>query len=176
MLVNIIALLIMAFSFIGGIAQGAVKSLFSLIAFLCSLWLTGLVYHIPAGWLSFIRGEYWENFLGFFITLAVISIILHLVLFLPRFIFNKLWFIKGMLFRLLGAFINLFYSALGLTVIALLITAFPIAGWLQDAVLGSSVLSWLVHHLGFIDALIPGLTASNSGTMVLLPLLVQLYT
>ena len=171
MIVNIIAGLVLIFSFIGGIAQGAVKSLFSLVASLLALWLTGLCYHIPAGWLSFIRGENWENFLGFIITLAVISIVLHLILFLPRFILNKLWFIKGLLFRLLGGIFNLFNCAIGLTVFTLLVAAYPIMGWLEDAVLGSSILTGLVHYLGFIQALIPGLGQGGEGTSVLLPLL-----
>ena len=169
MIVNIIAGIFLLFSFIGGIAQGAVKSLFALAAFVFALWLTGLTCHVPAGWLSFIRSEDWENFIGFIITLAVFSIILHVILLLPRFIINKLWFVKGPVFRIVGGALSLFNAALGLTVFALLVAAYPVMEWLENAVLGSSVLAWLVQYMGFIDALLPGL-ASHSAATVLLPL------
>ncbi len=172
MIVNVIVGLILVFAFIGGIVQGAVKSLFSLVAFLCALWLTGLVYRIPAGWFSFLRGEDWENFIGFALTLAVISIVLHLVLLLPRFICNKLWFIKGPVYRVTGGLLNLFNSALGLTAFTLLVAAYPIIDWLADMMLGSSMLAWLVRLLGFIDVLVPSL--SRTGALTALASLLHL--
>jgi len=89
--VSIITSLILFFSFIGGLKEGAVKNFFSLIALLIAIPLTGISYRLLANALSFIPGENWGNFIGFFITLALISIILHFVFLLPRKLIQKAW-------------------------------------------------------------------------------------
>jgi len=110
--VNIIASLILLFSLIGGLKEGAVKQLFYLIALLIAIPVAGISYHLLANLLSFIPGENWENFLGFFIMLALISVILYFVFLLPRRFAQKVWK-KGLLFRLIGAALNIFNAAIG---------------------------------------------------------------
>ncbi|GAI55223.1 unnamed protein product, partial [marine sediment metagenome] len=98
----------------------------------------------------------WENFVGFFITLALISIILYFVFLLPRKLIQKAWE-KGVFFRLIGGALNIFNAAIGLTVFTLVLQAYPIFGWLEQAVMGSGVLTWLVVHLSFVQAMLPEL-------------------
>ena len=152
--VNIIASLILLFSLIGGLREGAVKQLFYLIALFIAIPLAGISYHLLANLLSFIPGENWENFLGFFIMLALISVILYFVFLLPRRFVQKVWK-KGLLFRLIGAALNIFNAAIGMVVFTLVLQAYPIFGWLEEVVTGSGVLTWLVVHLGFVQAMLP---------------------
>jgi uncharacterized membrane protein required for colicin V production len=152
--VNIIASLILFFSFIGGLKEGAVKNFFSLITLLIAIPVAGISYHLLANLLSFISGENWENFLGFFIMLALISVILHFVFLLPRRFAQKVWK-KGLLFRLIGAALNIFNATIGMVVFTLVLRAYPIFGWLEQAVTDSGILTWLVVHLSFVQAMLP---------------------
>ena len=81
---NIFAAFILFFSFIGGLKDGAVKSFFSLISLLIAIPLSGIFYNLIARVLSFLPGENWENFVGFFITFGIISLTLFFVFFWPR--------------------------------------------------------------------------------------------
>jgi uncharacterized membrane protein required for colicin V production len=78
-LVSIIAVLILILSFFGGIREGVVKHFFNLVALIIAIPLAGISYRLIARVLSFLPGENWENFIGFFIALALISVILHFV-------------------------------------------------------------------------------------------------
>lgn len=168
--VSIIAALILFFSFIGGFKEGAVKNFFSLIALLIAIPLTGISYRLLANLLSFIPGENWENFIGFFITLALISIILYFVFLLPRKLIQKAWG-KGVFFRLIGGALNIFNAAIGLTVFTLVLQAYPIFRWLEQAVMGSGVLTWLVVHLSFVQAMLPELLRQAATPIVAGPAL-----
>ncbi len=170
--VNILAVLVLFFSLVGGLKEGAVKKFFSLLALIVAIPLAGACYRLLATILSFLPGENWENFLGFFITLAVISIILHFALFLPRRLIQKAWN-KGVFFRLIGGTLNIFNSAIGIVVFTLLIRTYPIIGWLEQVVTDSSVLTWLVVQLSFVQAMLPEVfqdaaTAVVAGSVLIL--------
>ena len=154
--VDILVALVLFFSFIGGLKEGAVKSFFSLLAFLIALPLSGLSYRLLANLLSFLPGTDWENFIGFFIALGIISVILSLIFIIPRKLIEKIWG-GGVFFRLIGAIISLLNAALGLTVFALIVKAYPIFGWLESAVNGSGIFTWLVTNFGFIYVLLPNI-------------------
>ena len=136
--VSIIAILILIFSCLGGLKEGTVKSFFSLIALLIAISIAGISYHLLATLLSFLPGVNWENFFGFFITLALISAILYFVFLIPRKLIQQVWKKEG-LFRLIGGALTVFNAAIGMVVFALVIRAYPIIGWLEQAVTGSSV-------------------------------------
>jgi len=170
MWVSILAVLILFFSLIGGLKEGAVKHFFSLIALIIAIPLTGVSYHLLANALSFLPRENWQNFVGFFITLALISIILHFVLLLPRKLSQKTWN-KGVLFRLTGGTLNIFNAAIGLVVFTLLLQAYPIIGWLERVVTDSSVLTWLVVHLSFIQAMLPEIFQDAAIMVIAVPVL-----
>lgn len=116
--------------------------------------LAGLYYYLIATILSFLPGTNWENFIGFFITIGIISLILHFIFFLPRRIAQKIWG-KGVLFRLLGGGLNVLNAGIGMVVFTLALGAYPIIDWLERAVTNASVLIWLVKLLSFVEAMLP---------------------
>ncbi len=164
-LVNIIAVLILVFSFFGGAKEGALKSFFSLLALIIAIPLTGVFYRLLATLLSFLPGDNWENFVGFFITLGVISVALYFVFLMPRRFINKVWK-KGCLFHLIGGALSSLNAAIGMVVLYLLLGAYPIIGWLERAVTGSGVLTWLVARLSFVPAMLPGVFQDTATTVV----------
>lgn len=163
-IVSIVAGLILFFSFIGGLKEGAVKSFFSLIALIIALPISGRYYQIIANLLSFLPGENWQNFIGFFITLAIASVILHFIFFMPRKMFQMLWS-KGCLSSLVGGILNLFSSAVGLTMLTLVLLAFPVWGWLEEAVKQSGILNWLVINFSFVQTLLIDIARRAAGNM-----------
>lgn len=152
--VNIIAVLILIFSLLGGLKEGAVRQFFNLVVLLIAIPLTGLSYHLLANLLSFLPGENWENFVGFFIALAIISVILHLIALLPRKIVQKIWR-KGLFFRLLGGALNVVNASIGMVVFTLVLLAYPIFEWLERWVAGSGVLMSLVNIFAFVQSILP---------------------
>ena len=163
-LVDILAVIILILSLLGGLKEGAVKHFFNLIILIVAILVAGLCYHLIAIILSFLPGTNWENFIGFFITLALVSVILHFIFLLPRKIIQKVWR-KGALFRLLGGALNIVSASIGMVVFALAVGAYPIFGWLERAVTGSGVLTWLVEHLGFVQAMLPE-AFQNAATLI----------
>ena len=153
-LVEILIIVVLLLSFLGGLKEGAVKNSFSLIIFIVAIPLTGLYYHLIANLLGFLPGENWENFIGFFITLGLTSVILHLVALIPRKLVQKMWR-KGVFYRLLGGTLNVLNASISLVVFTLAVGAYPIFRWLEEVVVNSSVLSWLVTQLGFVQAMLP---------------------
>ena len=152
--VSIFVVFILLVSLLAGLKEGAVKHFFNLVAMLIAVFVAGLVYHFIAGLLSFIPGENWENFLGFFISSGIIIAILHLGFLFPRRMIQKIWK-RGLLYRLLGGALNIVDASIGLVVFALVLSAFPIIDWLARWVAGSSVMSFIVQIFGFVQALLP---------------------
>lgn len=152
--VSIIAGLILFFSVIGGIKEGAVKQFFTLLSTLIAIPVAGLFYDVLAGVLSFLPGENWENFVAFFIMMAVVGIILYFVFIIPGRMLKKSWDV-GVWFAVLGAVFSLFNAAIGMVVFALVLRAYPIIDWLASAVAGSGVVNWLVSVLGFVQGVLP---------------------
>ena len=155
-IVTVLAVLVLFFSFLGGLREGAVKSFFSVLSLIIALPVTSAFFHIIASLLSFLPGQDWENFLGFFVTLAIVTAILHLIFWLPRRLLGKILDV-GCLSNIIGACINLFSAAIGLTVLSLVLIAFPVWGWLAEAIRNSSVLVWLISHLVFVQYLLPAI-------------------
>jgi len=152
--VSIIAALVLLFSIFGGLKEGAVKQLFTLLATLISIPIAGISYHVLAGWLSFISGQNWENFIAFFVIMVVVNIILYFVFIIPGRLFQKSWK-DGIIFRVLGAVFNIVNAAIGMVVFALVLHTYPIIDWLERAVSGSDIIVWLVSLLSFVQAVLP---------------------
>jgi len=153
-LVSLFVLFVLLASVFAGLKEGAVKHFFNLVAVLIAIFIAGLAYHLIAGLLSFLPGDNWEGFFGFFITFGIVTAIIHLAFFLPRRIINKIWK-RGLLYRLLGGALNAVSASIGLTVLALVLNAYPIFDWLARWVAGSSIMSSLVSAYGFVQALLP---------------------
>lgn len=152
--VDILVIIILILTFIGGLKEGAVKNFFSFVALIIAIPLTGLSYHLIAAILSFLPGINWENFFGFFITMGIVSVILYFIFLLPRKLIQKVWK-RGCLFRLIGGILNVVGAGIGLTVFALVLRAYPIFDWLENWVSGSGVLMWLADRFGFVASMLP---------------------
>ena len=153
-LVSIIAVLALIFSILGGLREGAVKQLFTLLATLIAIPVAGVSYKGLAGILSFIPGDNWENFIAFFIMMAVVSIILYFIFIIPGRALKKAW-PGGLYFCVLGAIFGLVNTAIGMVVFALVLHVYPIFDWLGRAVGGSDVITWLVSLLSFVQGVLP---------------------
>lgn len=154
MWVDVIVILILIFSFLGGVRVGAVSGLFSLLTTVIAIPVTGALYGFVASWLSFLPGEDWENFLGFLLTLVVVSIILSLIFLIPRHLLKAVWN-GGFLFHIIGGIFGAINSAIGIVVFVFLIQTYPIIDWLRNVIADSSMLTWLAVHLDVIRLLLP---------------------
>lgn len=168
-LVSFFALFILFFSFVGGWKDGAVKSGFSLLSFFIAVPLTGISYHLIAFLISFLPGTNWENFFGFWITLAIINVILFFVFLIPRKVLKAIS-IKGPLYRLGGGIFNLFNTALGLTLLSIVIKTHPFSSWFARIISQSGVISWLALRLDFVESLLPDVFQNGLAVLKLLTL------
>jgi uncharacterized membrane protein required for colicin V production len=154
--VDIVAIIIIILSFVGGLGEGAVRTFSSLIALIISIPLAGLSYKIVASWLSFMPGTDWGNFIGFFIAMGVINVIFFIIFFVPRKIISAIWN-KGVLFRVLGGGLNVLGAMIGLAVFTLVIRTYPVVDWLVGDVNNSNVLQAMVTGFGFVKSMLPDL-------------------
>ena len=154
-LVSLFVILILAVSLLAGLKEGAVKHFFNLGAALIALPIAGQAYSLIATLLSFLPGENWENFLGFFISYALILALLHLIFWAPQKLVQKKWK-RGLLYRVLGGSLNVVDASIGFVVFALVVFAYPIFDWLERWVDGSSVLTFLIEIFDFVSVLLPG--------------------
>lgn len=152
--IDIIVALILLFSLVGGLKSGAVYGFFSLLILIIVIPVTGAFYGYVASLLSFLPGEDWENFLGFLVTMVAASIILSLVLLIPRHFIGMAWK-SGGFSSLLGGIFNLANSAIGLIVLVLLFQTYPVIPWLNNIFAESIILTWLVAHLDLVRLLLP---------------------
>ena len=153
-LVSIIAVIILILSLFNGFREGALKQAVSIISILAAIPLAGLCYNWLASLFSFMPGENWENFVGFFLTMGIIMVLIQLLFWLPRRHFEKVWK-EELLFRSIGAVLSFFSAAIGMVIFALVLNAYPIFDWLQSAVSGSGVINWLGSWLGFVQSMLP---------------------
>jgi uncharacterized membrane protein required for colicin V production len=158
--IDIIAVLILIFSFAGGLKEGAIRSFFSCISLIISIPVTSATYYLLSSVFGFIADDNWRNFLGFFGTFIIISIILGILLWLPRRFFEKFWN-GGCIFSIVGGFFSLASAAISLALLAIIVHAFPIFDWLDYALTNSSVISWLVANLGFIKMMTPQISTNS---------------
>lgn len=152
--VSIIAIIILILGLVNGFREGALKQAVSVISLLAAIPLAGLCYNWLASLFSFMPGENWENFIGFFVTMGIIVVLIQLLLLLPRRFFEKSWK-EGPFYRAIGVVLGFFGTAIGMVVFALVLNAYPIFDWLQRAVSGSCVINWLDSWLGFVQWMLP---------------------
>jgi uncharacterized membrane protein required for colicin V production len=153
-IVTILAAVILIFSFIGGLITGLVKSFFSLVSLITSVAVAGLYYTYFSGLLGFLHNSDWQNFLGFFITMAVVNIIFSIIFYFPRKILAKAW-PEGFWIRIIAGFLNLLGAGMGLVLLTTLVTVFPVWEWLRLELVNSSLIDWLNINLSFVQTLLP---------------------
>ena len=152
--VSVIAVLLLIFSVLSGLREGAVKPFFTLLSTLIAIPVAGVSYKALGGVLSFIPGENWEYFVVFFIMMAVVCIVMYFVFLMPGKALQKSW-PGGLFFCILGAIFTLVNAAIGMVVFALVVDAYPIFDWLERAVVGSDVISFLVSIFGCVQGVLP---------------------
>lgn len=151
---DIIAICLLCLVFVSGLKQGLSNTVSALVAHLIAIPLAGISYHLLASAFSFLSGDNWDNFAGFFATKYLIILILYFVFtFLSRRFIKKIRK-KGIFIRLTGGVLNALNSAMGMVTVFLVVQAYPISGWFGRAVLGSSVLDWLAANLSFVKAML----------------------
>ncbi|MDD5398750.1 MAG: CvpA family protein [Dehalococcoidia bacterium] len=146
-IIDIIVALILVFSFLGGLKQGAPRELCGLLAFIVALSITGAFIAYVFVWMSFASDNLWRSLLTFLITMAIIMIVLHLALLLPRHLLDKIWS-GGFFWSVLGGIFSVINSALGLVLMVLLLGIYPVLDWLNDLLAASGILNWLVSISG----------------------------
>jgi membrane protein required for colicin V production len=142
-IIDIIIALILIFSFLGGLKEGAIKEFLGLLAFILSLPLAGLCIGFVSGWLSFVSDDTWRGLLSFLLAMGIIIILLHLLFWFPNNLLEKIWS-GGFLWSLLGGVFGLADAVLGLVLIVILLDIYPILSWLSSILDSSSILGWLV--------------------------------
>jgi uncharacterized membrane protein required for colicin V production len=163
--IDIIIVILIILSFLGGFVQGAVKSFFSLIALIIAIPVAGACYPYLADALSFMPGTDWENFSAFFIIMVIASIVLHIIFFFPRALINKVWVMKGPLFRLVGCVFNLIGTFTSLVLFATIVQAYPAIDWLERVISDSAIITWLLANFNFVKFLLPALFSSPGMTV-----------
>ena len=154
MLISLIIVIVFILSFFGGLKEGAVKNFFGLLGLLIAIPLSGLYYKLMAGFLSFLPGDNWENFFGFYIVLTILVVIFTLIFMVPRRIIRTIWG-KGLLYRLIGGVIGVFYGAVAITLFALVTFTYPVFDFLARWLAGSGVIEWLVDTFSFVQSMLP---------------------
>ena len=148
-IIDVIVALVMIFSFIGGLKEGAVKEFLNLLAFIVALSLTGAFTAYFLGWMSFVPDRLWQAFFTFLVTMGIITIILHLVFLLPRHLLDRVWN-GGFIWNALGGIFGVVNTALGLALMVILFEIYPVLDRLSDLLAASNLLNWLVSSFGSI--------------------------
>jgi len=151
---DFIVALILIFSFIGGLKEGAVREFFSLVALIIALPVAGYFYGYLATWLTFMQDSNWRNIIAFLLMTGIITVILILIFMFPRHLLEKIWS-GGCIWSVAGGVIGLVNSAVGLVVLVTLVEANPTAGWARDITLASNILNWLMSNLSPVAQLLP---------------------
>jgi uncharacterized membrane protein required for colicin V production len=154
-IVDIIVTLMLIFSFIGGLKEGAVKEFLNLVAMLLALALTGYFMGYVTTWFNYVPDVNWRGLLGFAITLMIILIILGLLFWPLRAMVEKGWS-GGALWSILGGIFGVMGAAIGLIVLVRLFDIYPVFDWLTMVFRSSQILNWLVMHVGPLLMMLPG--------------------
>jgi uncharacterized membrane protein required for colicin V production len=162
---GVLAVIILIFGFIGGIKEGIVKEAFSLVTLIISILFAGMLYSSVGSALSFLPDPDWENFTGFIVVFALISILFSILSWMPRKSIETFCH-EGIIFRLGGGILNLFNTAAGITVFSLLFITFPVWPWMREVLTGSGIITGLISLMSFIQGLLPEIFHQVSGTVV----------
>lgn len=156
--VDIIITILFIFSFIAGLKEGAVKALFSLFGLIIAIPITGHFFYILTNVLGFIPDYNWQHFIGFFGTFIIVIIILAIIFFFPIRLIEGVW-MKGVLFTLLGGVFSVIGFAVTLVLLSVIVDMYPILYWLEQLLLNSSIINWIMPISTLIYFLLP--TAIN---------------
>jgi membrane protein required for colicin V production len=164
--IDIVVTLILIFSFIVGMKEGLIKSAFSLVSLFIAIPVTGILYKYVVSILGFIPDEVWQNFIGFYLTFIVISIILAIIFFIPRRLLGGI-LDKGLIAPVIGGVLSVLAACISLVLFRIVVDTYPIFDWLDYSLTGSSIISWLMLYLDFIRLMLPEIFRSGVTTIML---------
>lgn len=159
MWIDIIFSILLIFSFIYGLKQGAIRSLFSLISIVVSIFLTNLLFKYSLNFFSFIGDTNWHGFVAFFALLILISVLLSLILLLPQKLLTSNTN-EGLLSMSIGGFISIICILIFLVVLKLVTDVFPISIWFQNILNASLIVRWTVKYFNFVGFLMPNINVN----------------
>ncbi len=142
-------------SIFAGLKGGTFKGVGGLVATLVAIPLAGFSYGVPAWAISFLPGTAWENFLGFGIAFGLIQWILKIPLNIERWLTGEKRQAKGPVNRAIGGAANLLNGGITVLLFSLMVAAYPVFGWLYNAVVGSRLVTSLEARLGFVPGMLP---------------------
>lgn len=152
-IIDIIVVLVLVFSLIRGLKSGAIKELLGLVAFILALPFAGMLGEYMSPWFSFMNDINWRSTVSFLLALGILTFLLHLLLWIPRHLLEKVWS-SGFSWSLLGGIIAALNSALGTVLLVKLLGLYPVLGSLDGILNASNMLNWLTGTFGwFISAL-----------------------
>ena len=162
---GVLAVIILIFGFLGGIKEGVVKKAFSLVTLIIAIIFSGLLYSSMGSALSFLPDSNWENFTGFIVVFILAVILFSILSLMPRKAIETFCH-EGVIYRLGGGVLNLFNTAVGITVFSLLFITFPVWTWMHEVLTGSGMIMGLISLLSFVQGLLPEAFSYVSGTPV----------
>jgi uncharacterized membrane protein required for colicin V production len=163
---DIIITILLIFSFIAGLKEGAVKAFFSLVGLIIAIAVAGHFSYLLINVLGFIPDYNWQHFIGFFGTLIIVLIILAIILFIPTRLIEGIWG-KGVIFTILGGVFSILSFAISLILFTTIVNNYPIFYWLEQALSNSSIIDWLMGFSGVVYLLLPETFRSTVNTVSL---------
>ena len=152
-IIDILVGLIFLLTLITSYKEGLVKNTAAVISSLLGFFLAARSYSVLAGVLSFLPGNDWENFIGFFVIALLFNIVIGLIL-IPA----RAWYEKNLedsfVTNLAGSFLGVINLAVGLTIFALSVKAYPVNTMLENIVYESGAFLELTDSFGFLRLLL----------------------
>ncbi len=147
---DIVILIVLAVSVIGGIKNGLIKSLFGLLGLIVGVVLAGRFYIALADYLTFISDANIARIAAFIIIFIAVGLIAALL----GVIFTRIVSVitLGWINRLLGGVFGLFMGAV--SVAALLVVLVKFTG-IGDFVSNSALATFLINKLPLVLAMLP---------------------
>jgi uncharacterized membrane protein required for colicin V production len=164
--VDIIITIFFIFSFIAGLREGAVKAFFALIGLIIAIPIAGHFHYLLTSVLGFIPNNNWQNFIGFFGTLAIVLIILAIILFIPTRLIEGIWG-KGVIFTILGGVFSVIGFTIALMLFTIIVDTYPICYWLEQVLPNSSIIDWLMGFSWIVYLLLPATFGDSFETVFL---------
>jgi membrane protein required for colicin V production len=145
---DIIILVIIVGSAIGGLFNGFIKTIFSLGGFILGVFLAGRYYTNLGDSLTFISNETAAGILAFIIIFAAVTVIFAIL----GTIFTKIvsWALLGWINRLLGVVLGAFMGALMISAILAVIIKFTGSSIISDSAMATFLLNYFPMILGLL--------------------------
>ena len=152
-IVDVVLGLLFFLVFVGSYNEGLVKNLFSLVSSVAGFYFASLSYSLLTGVLSPLPGTNWDYFAAFFIMAIVFNIVLTLLFWPARALYERNYE-PSFTSNLAGGLVGAVDLAIGLEIFSLVIKEYPVHSLLERIVIESEIFRGLANNFGFLEALI----------------------